>query len=519
MLTDRLIRVKYSGGALVESSLPEIYAALEEVDSFPALRPHQRHPWHAFVTQLGAMAMHISGQTQLPDDPADWMEIIRSLTAAEFPGDEPWFLVVPGLTDPAFMQTPASVVDRMADYTREVATPDELDTLLTSKNHDLKSAVASVSELDDWIFALVSLQTSEGFSGRGNYGISRMNGGLGCRPAFSITPSVRPGMHIRRDIVALLEHREKLLDDFAMQDGGARLLWTLAWDGEKGEGLPPGALDPFYIEVCRRVRLRKTETGLAAVRAISKAPRVAAKALKGRTGDPWTPFNIKEGKSLTLANGGFTYQRTADYLTSGNWERPPLCRLTKAEERAPQDMQLVARSLVRGQGKTEGYHERSVPLTPRVVRAFGSPTGMSHLGEIARDRIEQIKTIQRFLRHSVWTFASGGKAESVSARQRALATPWANKLDEIIDTSFFKDLQEEFGRDGDIARRSARNQWLVRTIEDARQILRLAQDSLPCPTAQTFRARVRSEAIFEGRIRSRHGFPDLFGKEEQDDGQ
>ena len=32
------------------------------------------------------------------------------------------------------------------------------------------------------------------------------------------------------------------------------------------------------------------------------------------TGDPWTLINQKEGKALTLANGGFTYRRTAEYL-------------------------------------------------------------------------------------------------------------------------------------------------------------------------------------------------------------
>ena len=60
--------------------------------------------------------------------------------------------------------------------------------LVTSKNHDLKSAVAVQAGVDDWIFALITLQTMEGFGGAGNYGISRMNGGLGSRPAFSLVP-------------------------------------------------------------------------------------------------------------------------------------------------------------------------------------------------------------------------------------------------------------------------------------------------------------------------------------------
>ena len=37
--------------------------------------------------------------------------------------------------------------------------------LVTSKNHDLKSAVAIQASLDDWIFALITLQTMEGWGG------------------------------------------------------------------------------------------------------------------------------------------------------------------------------------------------------------------------------------------------------------------------------------------------------------------------------------------------------------------
>ena len=63
------------------------------------------------------------------------------------------------------MQPPATSAGKLADYKNTVETADELDMLVTSKNHDLKSSVASSDEIDDWIFALISLQTSEGFGG------------------------------------------------------------------------------------------------------------------------------------------------------------------------------------------------------------------------------------------------------------------------------------------------------------------------------------------------------------------
>ena len=201
ILEDPIIRFSTSNGSTVHSSLPAVFAALirDEVDAFSALRPHQRHAWHAFLAQLGALAIHRAGLNGPPDSAGEWRRILRGLTP-DFPGDEPWHLVVEDITRPAFMQPPARSDDKLKEYKTPVLTPDSLDMLVLSKNHDIKSAVAVQAEADDWIFALITLQTMEGYAGRGNYGISRMPSGYGNRPAFSITPSERHGLHIRRDI-------------------------------------------------------------------------------------------------------------------------------------------------------------------------------------------------------------------------------------------------------------------------------------------------------------------------------
>ena len=45
--------------------------------------------------------------------------------------------------------------------------------LITSRNHDLKQEWwPRGASGEDWIFALVSLQTAEGYGGAGNQGIS-----------------------------------------------------------------------------------------------------------------------------------------------------------------------------------------------------------------------------------------------------------------------------------------------------------------------------------------------------------
>ena len=449
LLTDPLIRFDQPGGARAEAPLPDIYAALmaDEVDAFPALRPHQRHAWHAFLVQLGAMAMHRTGVSEPPADVGEWVRAIRALTP-DFPDDEPWQLVVGDITKPAFMQPSARSSERAKDYKSAVATPDELDMLVTSKNHDLKAAVAVQASIGDWVFALVTLQTMEGFGGAGNYGISRMNGGLGSRPAFSLAPSAGGlGAHVRRDICALLERLPTLMDECPMVDGGAALLWIMPWEGTPAEALLLNRLDPLYIEVCRRIRLHSGADGrLNATRASSKATRIEGKELKGRTYDPWTPTDSnREGVPLTLGRGGFTYKRVTEYLL--NWEQPALLRPTRTEQSSPDTMQLVARAMVRGQGKTEGYYERRIPLQSSTVRAFGRHGGPQELGVIARNRVDEVGKVQRILSHAIQVFAAGGDSDKVSPQGRDVARPWLNRLDELVDSRFFEDLQDEFKAD------------------------------------------------------------------------
>ena len=515
ILTDPLIRMDVSDGSRVKASLPEVYAALmtDRVEAFPALRPHQRHAWHAFMVQLGAMAIHKAGVADPPADPDAWVGLIRGLTP-DFPEDEPWQLVVDDITKPAFMQPPASSAGKLAEYkSSAVQTPDELDMLVTSKNHDIKLAVGSSAQDDDWMFALVTLQTMDGNPGR-NPGISRMNGAYGSRPAFSITPSTRTGKHVRRDIVVLLERRDDLLENYPMSDGGSALIWTVPWDGGKAESLLVNTLDPLYIEVCRRIRLCfKDGGGLRAAKATAKATRIEAKALNGVTGDPWTPVDRGAGKSLTLAVGGFTYKRIVEYLDK--WDQPVLCRPTDAEVRSPDTMRLVARGMVRGQGKTEGYYERAIPIrTKSRLAMMRRGSRMDDLGRIANERIEEVGKVQRILSHAIQIFLARGETDKISPEHRNLARRWLNRLDEMVDAQFFDDLQTEFEAHDKDERQGLRNNWLMNgadgVVDRARRILVAAMDSLPCLEIERYKARVAAEGLFEGRIRSGNGLPHLF---------
>lgn len=188
LLTKKLISVRGREGA-GQADIAELLALLasDDVVALPALRPHQRYPLHCFLAQVGAMALLAGGEHEPPQDAGLWRELLRSLTPG-FPGGEPWSLVVDDLAKPAFLQPP--VPEGSWEALRKVeTTPDALDMLVTAKNHDLKAARLHRADSEHWFFALLTLQTWEGFLGSGNYGISRMNGGFASRPFVGPAPA------------------------------------------------------------------------------------------------------------------------------------------------------------------------------------------------------------------------------------------------------------------------------------------------------------------------------------------
>ena len=281
-------------------------------------------------------------------------------------------------------------------------------------------------------------------------------------------------------------------------------------------------LDPLYIEICRRVRLRSGAHGqLHAVRASSKVARIEGGEIRGRTGDPWTPVNLgREGLPLTLASGGFTYKRVTEYLTSADWVRPALLRPTLSEQGSAEAMRLVARAMVRGQGKTEGYHERSIPVRHRLKTAILRLDATQELGDIARSRIEQVGKVQRILSHAIQVFTARGDSGKVGPEGRALACPWLDRLDDIVDSRFFEDLQTEFDEVDEGGRRRIRADWLMNgkdgVIDHVRDLLSDAADSLPCPAIHRYKARVNAEGVLEGRLRGSNGLPFLFDRDSKE---
>ena len=531
ILTEAVIRIHTSTGGQEIFSLPGVYAALmqDEVEAFPALRPHQRHAWHAFLVQLGAMAMYQANVDKPPDDAETWSKLIRGLT----PDDEPWQLVVDDITKPAFMQPPASSKDLEKDYAFPVETPDDMDnTVETSKNHDLKTAIAKRSNYDDWIMSLISVQTQGGRGDRYYQGISRMKGSGYSRTAFSVSickddGSYRSGLHVKRDVTALIQRWESFIahiPDFLNAETGHKLLWTVDWDGKKSEAILPNALHPLYIEICRRIRLRLDERGrLYGCKATSRdAPRIEASSNKGQLGDPWTVVDTK-GEGLGLRADGFSYHRIVDCFDGEKYTLPFLCYPLTSEQHLDARVSLIARGIVRfskgPRATTAGYEERIIPLRQKVIEVFGRAGGMQGFGDLARKRIEKIGIVQRILRRAIATFATHDNAARTNEilRSRPQDNPlrkktdeWVNKLDEIVDARFFEDLQTEFVADDSDERERILKEWLLNfVLKSAKRILDDAESALPCPSNCRYLARVNADITFERGLYGPKGLPEL----------
>ncbi|HMW19036.1 MAG TPA: type I-E CRISPR-associated protein Cse1/CasA [Accumulibacter sp.] len=506
LLDESLIRVRDTDGRLRSLSLPELFVALghDTVRDYPALRPHQRHPWHALLVQLAALALHQVGESHPWDSPVEWRRALLALTP-DHPDGAAYCLISPH-DQPAFLQTlvPDGSID---DWKKSIATPDALDMLVTSKNHDLKGERMRTAAADDWLFALTSLQTQEGFLGAGNYGISRMNGGFSSRPAVGIAPTGNIGRRWRRDVAALLDAREDLIDLHGMSEyAGLALLWLPPWDGTGS--LAFSALDPFYIEVCRRVRLARDADGnLIAFGTGTKVARVNAAALKGVTGDAWMP--VEEDKALTIGSEGFNYTLSSE-LAWGTKYRKAIAQ-TVREEDGQKGVTLLTQGVVRGKGITEGYHERRIPLSPKAV-------GLLRRGQtdapaqIASQRVKDIGTMRgSILRTALFALLEAGTDKLDFDRRTAKQQiePFVKAFERAEDARFFDDFNIELDADTETERNAERLRWLIALAERAETVLRSAFVIGPQCGERRYRARARALSYFHGALRSGKHFPQL----------
>ena len=480
--------------------------------AFPGwLRIKRRRGTNSWL-KLGALALFRGRLNKPPESPDIWRSLLVDLTPDC--ADTAWSLVVKEPTSPAFLQPRTTMIDT---FELAAETPDALDVLVTAKNHDRKRAQAVEGEPHLWLYALVTLQTTQGFSGRGNPGIARMNGGFSSRVLVDRRPNPRWGPRVVRAMRMLLECREKILrrvsDDLYRSKDGLALTWLQAWDTDTP--LRMAELDPFFIEICRRVRLTAVENGkLEALYRKADTPRVDAQALKGNVGDPWVPINLSKGdpSSLTVSGNGFDYRLAQRILFERELRTPLALKELHGEKRLDSEIHMAA--LVRGQGKTEGLHERIIPL-PRSLAAYlpfdadEDDDQGSTLADLSSDMVKLAGEARKVLRQAVLVYLQGGPEHPKFQKNDAASI--VARYDRTIDDQFFVSLFAVPEIDSEKALRD----W-QRFLRD--KAFRLAQDVWNKTTPPTFRrekARAASETLLFVGLRKRlpGAFPEHHAKE------
>ena len=483
VLDKPIITIDRPSSARSLGSLCTVLAALShgEAVEFAALQAHQQHGWYAFLVQLAAIALQRAGIDSAKDhDEQTWRAALLRLTDDRA---EPWCLVVDDWTHPALLQPPMPR-DRIGDLDKVIREPDALDVLITSKNFDVKGARVRAPCPEHWLFALVSLQTMSGYTGPTYYGVARMNGGSATRVGIGRAPSLAFGPRFTRDVSLWLRERPRLLDSFGYSEAGRALLWLDAWDGSGS--ITHDELDPFFIEVCRRVRLRQEGTSLVAQYRGVEATRVDGFD-GGLTGDLWAAAT-SDG-IFTVSGRGFDYEVAQQLLLQADYR----CAALEANEQDGPSPWFIARGLARGQGKTEGYHERVIPIPRKVAPKLKEKDQRELIARLATGRVEIAKTVRRDVLYPALTrLLIGGRDPKKNKAKSDQAGEWTRAFNAEVDRIFFDELFAAV----ESAREEAAAQWQKRLLALAWDLLQRAINAVPLSASTRWRAICAAEATF-----------------------
>jgi CRISPR system Cascade subunit CasA len=497
LMTERLLYYRRRDlDERIATTLPELFVALtkDQVRDFPALRPHQRHVWHAFLVHLGAIALHQSERTEPFNTAQEWHAALMALTPDDGDGAA-WCLISP-VNRPAFMQAP--VLAGLDAKWETKTTPDQIDVIKASKNHDIKSQRMSRATVEDWVYALVSLQTQSP-SDSGSYKeSSRMDGGWGRRPGVGIIPPGAYGRRWYRDIQILLTERGTIAEKYCLNPNGLALVWLKPWDGSAESMLSISELDPFYIEVTRRLRIARESKAIVVKTTTTPASRINP-IPGGLTGDIWSPIGSdRDGpKVLTVRPSGLNYKTAVNLLVPGKFQFSPAMKLQKTDPKVGSKLRME--SIAWGAKNTNaGYHIRDVRISKKlaIMLAAAKKSEIDELALISKSRVEQIGDISWMLKRSLKVLFGKGsegqidkKNDAVEAREDRFCRPFEDEC----DAKFFPELIEEIeSNDRDVVR----TQWLCKLADRAEHVLRSA--FLAGPRCGQLRYRSQSAAL--GRL-------------------
>lgn len=505
LLHEPLISIRTPAGA-ARVSLPELLERLCQgaVDAYMGVRPHQADSFQVLLVQLAANVVERKGGIAARDV-AYWRDGLLDLAEGEASA---WQLVEMDATKPAFLQHRLQTAGELASFKEKAAAPDELDVLVTSKDHDVKMARALSNDAELWLYALILHQTTSGVLGAGNYGVVRMNGGHGSRPVVSTVSSLHPAQRFLEELDALCALRPATISRYNFRDRGVVLTWLAPWNRDTHQHMLTD-LEPWFIEAARPVRLVHRAEHICALASTSKARQIGPKSLEnGDVGDPWIPVNVadtKKGRSaLTLSEGGWTPERVSKLLFQQGFE---LTALQKPRA-GMGDAWMTFSAIVRGQGTTDGFHSFALRIPAPVRRMLLSRGSADSLGEFSTELLKDARECAKAVGLALTALAEGGP-ENPSLKNDTVIR-WSQGARESLNRTW----QDEFFPTLWLAvderkRPELRESWRQRLVDAAETAFRQADQSLPLPAARRYRALVRAEGLLRRSLRKAGLLPEF----------
>jgi len=221
----------------------------------------------------------------------------------------------------------------------------------------------------------------------------------------------------------------------------------------------------------------------------------------------WTPVERKSGKSLGVAAGGFHYRRMVDLIFGTEYRRPPAQELSLADDE--EGLTVLARAIAGGNSKTDGYHERRVPVS-RTIRRRLIAHDTDPLAALAKARVADIAQVRKVLWSALTTlFDNGSTGGSSSEAAQNKASRFTAPFEQGEDARFF---DGPFGLNAEIEAEDpevVRLAWYRSMAERAEAILLDAFEAGPRSAEQRYRARAAALARLRGGLRSDKVLPIL----------
>jgi CRISPR system Cascade subunit CasA len=201
-----------------------------------------------------------------------------------------------------------------------------------------------------------------------------------------------------------------------------------------------------------------------------------------------------------MDGGGFHYKRVADLLDPQQYKPAPLQRWRQDD--GNEGLSLVLTATVRGEGGTDGFHERRISVPPTAVPWLA--TQPDALALLAKARIQDASAMRlKILRNALYVLFQNApdKLNISHTASETKAAPFLAAFDRGVDRDFFEALFEELAATKEATKIAARRKWLGNLKTLGAIQLEAAKAGTPRSGIRRYQAKGAADCKFEQAFR------------------